>query len=98
MNPQPAPLTIDQPTRPAKPPIPWWGWAFAVGCALIPVLSLGGAIPAGIGFGGAGGCVAVARKAGMSTPVKALICGSILGACWIAFFALVMAVAAAKAA
>src|SRR6187455_417393 len=49
-----------------KPPIPAWAWVFAVACGIIPVLTLGGAIPAAIGFGGAAGCVGTARNPAMS--------------------------------
>lgn len=35
---------------------PVWGWAFIIGCLILPFLSFGEAIPAVIGYLGALGC------------------------------------------
>jgi hypothetical protein len=56
--------------KPKNPPIPAWAWIFAVLCAAIPLVTLGGAIPAGIGFGGAGGCIGLARNPELSLGVR----------------------------
>ena len=66
-----------------KPPIPAWAWVFAVACGIIPVLTLGGAIPGAIGFGGAGACVAVARNDEMSIAARVAICVAITVTCWV---------------
>ena len=66
-----------------KPPIPPWAWAFAVACGIIPVLTLGGAIPGAIGFGGAGACIGVARNDKMPVEARVLTCAAITVACWV---------------
>ena len=52
----------DAPAAP-KAKAPLWAWVFVAACVLIPLLSLGGAIPGAIGGGGAYACHAVARDA-----------------------------------
>jgi hypothetical protein len=74
--------TSPPPTPPAKAPIPAWAWIFAVACGIIPVLTLGGAIPAGIGLGGAGACIGVARNASMPLVTRVATCIAITVACW----------------
>jgi len=54
----------------AKPPIPWWAWLFAGACILIPIITLGGAVPGALGAGSAGGCVYVARNPAWSTLTR----------------------------
>lgn len=68
-----------------KKRIPGWAWVFAVACGIIPVLTLGGAIPGAIGFGGAGGCVSVARDDSRSVGARVGICSAITAGCWILF-------------
>src|SRR5262249_32943074 len=41
--------------------VPRWGYAFVAACVLIPVVTLGGAIPAAIGGAGTMSCLAVLR-------------------------------------
>lgn len=79
-----------------KPPIPWRGYLFAGACGIIPILTLGGAIPGAIGVGGAAGCIAVARDPAKSIPARVGICASISGVCWILFVVLVVLVARKK--
>jgi hypothetical protein len=66
-----------------KPPIPAWAWIFAVACGIIPVLTLGGAIPGAIGFGGAAGCVGVARGESMPLAGRIAACVAITVGCWV---------------
>lgn len=66
-----------------KPPIPGWAWLFAVACGIIPVLTLGGAIPAAIGVGGAVGCVGVARNPSMPLGGRVALCVAITVGCWV---------------
>jgi hypothetical protein len=75
-----------------KGPSPGWAWIFAVACGIIPVLTLGGAIPAAIGFCGASGCVTVARNDAKSVGVRVGICCGITAVCWILFVVFVGAV------
>ena len=42
--------------------LPCWAWVFVGGCLLIPVVTLGGAVPAVIGFLGAWGCASIAKQ------------------------------------
>jgi hypothetical protein len=77
-----------------RPPaeIPQWAYLFAVLCGIIPVLTLGGAIPVAVGVGGAGGCIKVARSGSMPLAVRVLLCLVITAGCWIAVGTLVMAI------
>ena len=76
-----------------KPPIPSWAWLFAVACGIIPVLTLGGAIPGAIGFGGAAGCVGVARDPQKPIGMRVGICFGITAVCWTLVVALVGGIA-----
>lgn len=81
-------------SKQAKGPIPGWGWVFIAACGIIPILTLGGALPAAIGIGGAAGCANIARNASISVPMRVAICTGITIGCWIllgAFFALIVA-------
>ena len=75
---------MSKPESAKKPqgPIPAWAWIFAVGCAIIPFLTLGGAIPGAIGFGGAAACIGVARDGATSVNKRILICTAITAGCW----------------
>ena len=75
-------------------PIPGWAWIFVVVCALIPILSLGGAIPAAIGFGGAYGCIAIARDLSKSVNMRIGLCVGISILCWVLYFALAIGISA----
>ncbi|MCL2547504.1 MAG: hypothetical protein FWE06_10055 [Oscillospiraceae bacterium] len=66
---------------------PAWVLVFAVLCILIPIVSLGGAIPAVIGFCGAAGCVSVSKTT-LSTPIRVLICTGITVLAWVLLFLL----------
>ena len=65
-----------------KPPIPPWAWLFAAACGIIPILTLGGAIPGAIGFGGAAACVGVSRDATKPIGLRLGICIGITILCW----------------
>lgn len=80
---------------PPTEPIPGWAWLFVVACIAIPVVSRGGAIPAGIGAAGAAGCVSVARKAVRPVAVRAGICGAITAGAWGVFIGFAVLVARA---
>jgi hypothetical protein len=73
----------DQVAGQAKaPPLPPWAWAFVVLCGAIPLVTLGGAIPAAIGFGAAAGCSGAARFKSWSTATRVGICLAITVAAW----------------
>ncbi len=69
----------------AGDPIPKWAWIFMGLCIAIPVVSLGGALPAGIAGAGVGGTMTVARNRRWSTAMRAGACALITLACWGAF-------------
>lgn len=59
-----------------------WAYLFAAMCAIIPVLTFGGAIPVGIGLGGAFACLGVARAEGVSNSLRFVVGLMITAACW----------------
>lgn len=76
--------------------LPPWAWLFVVACFAIPVITVGGALPTGIGFGAAGGCAQVAKKPGWETAPKILTCAAIATGAWILVFGVLAAVFAAR--
>ena len=67
-------------------PIPAWAALFAAACGVIPLLTLGGGIPTALGFGGASGCIAVARNPKIDIPSRVILCAGITIGCWVALF------------
>jgi len=67
-------------------PRPAWVLVFAVMCLLVPVISLGGLIPAVLGFGGTAVCVSVS-KTDLPSIAKVIICVIITLAAWLLVFA-----------
>ncbi len=61
---------------------PWWTWLFVVACVVLPVTTLGGAIPVVCAVLGALLCVRVAAAPEKSIPVKLLACFGITIAAW----------------
>jgi hypothetical protein len=68
--------------------VPGWAYFFAIACAVIPVASIGGLIPIGIGIGGAGACVKVSSMGSLPQPARLLACVLITAACWGLFIAM----------
>jgi hypothetical protein len=75
----------------AADPVPQWAWIFMVACALVPIVSLGGAIPAMIAVGGVSGTLSVSRLRGWPAAWRAGACAVIALACWGAFGMMAMA-------
>lgn len=73
--------------RPHEPlaPIPWWAWFFFAACLGVPVYSMGGAVPGGLGAAGAVGCLYLARLPGRGAWFRALACVLATAAAWGAF-------------
>jgi hypothetical protein len=69
----------------AADPVPKWAWPFMVACVAIPVVSLGGALPAGLAAAGVGGMLSAARTSRWSTAMRVGACALITLACWGAF-------------
>jgi hypothetical protein len=61
------------------------------------VVTLGGGVPALIGFGGVAGVLSVSRLKSWSTGLRAGVCGLIAVACWGALGVLITTVVAVKA-
>lgn len=96
----PAMPTPGASSAPAKPKqglketfsgLPPWAWLFVVACLALPVINLGGAIPTGLGFGGASGCASVSKKPDWETAPKVLVCSLITGGIWALFFGFAVA-------
>ena len=85
-NPYQSPnITAEKAASPEKPkpgPIPAWAWMFVIACGIIPLLTLGGAIPGAIGLGGAGGCLAVSRDQKKPFGTRIAICVAITVGCY----------------
>jgi len=82
----------------AADPVPGWAWVFIVACGLIPVISVGGAVPMLLAMAGIGGTLAVARVREWSVPMRAGICAAVAVACWCGFALLIAAMRPVKAA
>lgn len=84
------PLPYEEPpTKPKEPSVAWWAILFAIACGLIPVISLGGAIPAIIGFGGASLCLGASKLRDLPTTLRIGICVSVTVAAWLVFIAFI---------
>jgi hypothetical protein len=73
--------------------MPPWAWIFVGGCILIPIVTLGGALPMALGVGGAAGCGSIARKTSMPTFGRVALCAGVTLLCWGLVAALVVGVA-----
>jgi len=80
--------------KPGEPPVPRWAWIFAGACLIIPVVTLGGAIPAGIGGVAVFGVLAFARQSGWSKDKKILYCSVVTGSAWAVFIVFLVSLAA----
>jgi hypothetical protein len=77
-------------------PTPQWAYFFAVACGAIPILTLGGLVPAVLGFGGAGGCLTISRINSLPVVLRLLACVVITAGCWLLFVMLVAAIFTAR--
>ena len=74
-------------------------WYFFVVSALplgIPILTLGGALPAMIGCGLAGGCCRIVQKEEWSTPIRLFAAGALVVLGYLGLFALLLIAAASN--
>lgn len=72
--------------------IPWWVWIFVVACIAIPIVSLGGVIPAALGILGSSYCVRIAVSPEMKTIEKLFICLGITAIAWVLWVLLIFAI------
>ncbi len=63
--------------------VPKWVWIFVLACAAIPIYTLGGAIPALIGFSGIMICIKLSVSRKLNTLMRVLLCALITGISWI---------------
>jgi hypothetical protein len=61
--------------------MPGWAWPFVLACVAIPVVTLGGAIPAALGFGSASLCAGMSRRDG-SIALRVAVCAAIALGAW----------------
>jgi hypothetical protein len=73
--------------------MPSWAWAFMAVCAAIPLVTLGGALPAAIGVGGVFGCRAAAIDSSMASGTRVAICVGITAMCWMLTFLVLVGLA-----
>ncbi len=64
-----------------QPSTPAWGWFFAVACFAIPVATLGGALPAGLGVVAGIGCLQVSASA-RNLGLRVALASAIVIAAW----------------
>lgn len=70
-------------------PRPKWAIVFAFICIALPIASLGGALPALMGFGGAALCVTIAKST-MPAAARVILCVLTTIAAWALWFFLVI--------
>lgn len=75
---------------------PKWVYIFVVLCGIMPFLTLGGAVPALLGFGGVSLCLAISRKSNIPIFIKVVLCIGITFLCWILFFVVLLVVHSVK--
>jgi hypothetical protein len=74
-------LRSGKPYMPLKG-LPWWIWMFVIAFAAIPVITLGGALPAVIAVIGAMWCVRIAILPTLNTGLKIFICFAVTASAW----------------
>jgi len=72
--------------------LPWWAWVFVVACVIIPISTLGGAIPAAVAAVGVISCVRISSSPKMETWAKILACFGITAAAWVLTYLFLSAV------
>lgn len=70
--------------------VPWWGWVFVVACGAIPLVTLGGALPTGLGVGGAAACAAIAKRPDWPIAGRVAACAGIAFVAWVALGVLIV--------
>ena len=91
-----APVKKKESLKEAFSGLPPWAWPFVMACFAIPLITMGGALPTGIGFGAATGCAQVSKKPDWETVPKILTCAAIAGGAWILVFGVLAAIFAAR--
>lgn len=61
---------------------PWWIWIFIVACAILPITTIGGAIPVCLATLGILSCINISARPVMKKPLKFLVCLGISALAW----------------
>lgn len=69
--------------------VPKWAWVFMGACALIPIVSLGGAIPFVAGGFGFLTCRDISKNLSRPTSINVILCAGVTVAMWVAVIAVV---------
>lgn len=72
--------------------VPPWVWPFVIACGIIPIISLGGAVPAMIGSAGACYCYSISQDTSKQATTRVLMCFGVTSICWVLFIGLILAV------
>src|SRR5262245_2173456 len=65
---------------------PGWAYLFAIGCGVMPFLTLGGLVPALLGIGSAGMCMGTAKATSLPEWFRLAVCALIAGCAWVLFW------------
>jgi hypothetical protein len=74
---------------------PGWAYFFATLCGVIPVMTLGGLVPIGVGVAGVTACLAVGRASSLPTALRVMLCIGIVAACWVGIIIFLVALSKA---
>jgi heme O synthase-like polyprenyltransferase len=77
-------------TQRIKASTPQWGYFFVALCGAIPVVTLGGAIPAILGIGGACLCLTVSRAQSVPRWIRFMFCLSITIVAWLILITIIV--------
>ena len=72
---------------------PRWAWIFMILCVLIPIVSMGGAIPGALGIGGAAACANLAASKKMKKAARVISCIELTVLCWELWFLMLVILA-----
>jgi hypothetical protein len=67
----------------AADPVPGWAWIFMIACAFIPVITLGGALPAVLGVSGMSAIATLARRQPWSVGIRVGASAAVTLSCWL---------------
>jgi hypothetical protein len=84
------------PPLPADYTLPWYFFAICILPLGIPILTVGGVLPVVIGFALAGACFAIVQKEELSTPIRLLAAGAVVGLGYFATIVLLVLAFAAR--
>jgi hypothetical protein len=83
--------------NPSEYSLSWYFWVISALPIGIPILTLGGAIPAMLGFAFAGGCFAIAQNEEWPTWLRIVVCFALAVFAYVLFFGAAVAIVLWKA-